>query len=613
MFLEDDGADAFWGRAEENGGDWFELVVITDRLDMRAWQFIISDESGDPDQTLTLTDHDIWSDLRSGTILTVSEELGNNADSYNPAVGQWWLNVKAADDTNGTFITASNFRVNNSNWQLTITDASGVMVFGPAGEGINPVGGVSGQEVLKLEENPGASITPFSNYNDGQSSSFGSPNIWNGGTDSQDFSALRGVVPYFALTAVRINEVLTHTDSPAEDWIELHNTADSPIDVGGWYLSDDVDNLAMSQIEAGGSIPAQGYLLIYEHELNFALSAAHGDQVYLCEVDSSGAMTGLRDFVEFGAAENNVSFGRYPNGTGALYPMTEPTEGAPNADPLVGPIVINEIMYHPPDLAGGLDNIDHEFVELHNITSAPVDLFTYFADVDETHPWRLVDGVSFAFAFDTTVAACGYLVVVSLDPATEATKLADFRATYGLDESVPIVGPYVGKLSNSGETVRLRKPDPPQGPGHTDEGLVPYVLVDEVPYSDHDPWPTEPGNQRCSLERIVPSSVGDVATNWAVTEAAGGTPGTANSVTAPGYCEAHDDTQSPSGGDADVGTLGPQARGGGCGFIGPVNLAFAVAAMAAMRFARRSRRSTGRQRLAGTGSAPPSRRRWAIG
>jgi hypothetical protein len=34
-----------------------------------------------------------------------------------------------------------------------------------------------------------------SNFRDGSSSSFGAPNLWSGGTFTQDFSVLRSVVP----------------------------------------------------------------------------------------------------------------------------------------------------------------------------------------------------------------------------------------------------------------------------------------------------------------------------------------------------------------------------------------------------------------------------------
>jgi hypothetical protein len=211
--------------------------------------------------------------------------------------------------------------------------------------------------------------------------------------------------------------------------------------------------------------------------------------------------------------------------------MTERTPGAPNAEPLVGPVVINEVMYHPPDLTGGIDNLDHEFVELHNIMDVSVSLYTYFAAVDETHPWKFTGGIDFSFSVDETMAPYGYLLVVSFDPLTEPAKLADFLATYGLGGSEPVVGPYLGKLSNTGETLRLRKPDTPE---LVPEYFVPYIVVDEVPYADYPPWPPEPDGQGPSLERIIPTAVGDVQTNWRASSTAGGTPGAVNTCPAAG-------------------------------------------------------------------------------
>ena len=34
-------SDSYFGRIMGNGGDWFELVVITDHLDMRNWKLDI--------------------------------------------------------------------------------------------------------------------------------------------------------------------------------------------------------------------------------------------------------------------------------------------------------------------------------------------------------------------------------------------------------------------------------------------------------------------------------------------------------------------------------------------------------------------------------------------
>jgi hypothetical protein len=167
--LKNVGADTFWGRIEGNGGDWFEIVVIQDHLDMRNWELVVSDDTGGGGQviqTLVLADHTAWSDLRSGTIITVSEELADDV-SYDPVGGDWWISVQAADGAPGTYITATDFSVSNQNWQLTIRDDVGTDVFGPAGEGIRPLSGIGSDEVFKLEEDPGPYTDERSNYNDG--------------------------------------------------------------------------------------------------------------------------------------------------------------------------------------------------------------------------------------------------------------------------------------------------------------------------------------------------------------------------------------------------------------------------------------------------------------
>jgi len=45
-----------------------------------------------------------------------------------------------------------------------------------------------------------------------------------------------------------INEVVSHTDEPYLDSIELYNTTAGDIDIGGWFLSDDNDNYAKFRI-----------------------------------------------------------------------------------------------------------------------------------------------------------------------------------------------------------------------------------------------------------------------------------------------------------------------------------------------------------------------------
>jgi hypothetical protein len=206
-FMDGDGkvpppADPWFGRVPGNGGDWFELVVVADHLDIRGWKLAISDDGVDQ-APLVFTTRPIWSDLRAGTIITVSEEVADDV-SYAPQNGDWWINVRAADPgTGGTgvYITAAGFPVTNDDWQLTIYDRSDAVVFGPAGEGIVddegvPIDvGVNSEETFLLGGTPSAIVERFSSfYTDGKVSSFGRENEL--GDDAfQDFSALRLGLP----------------------------------------------------------------------------------------------------------------------------------------------------------------------------------------------------------------------------------------------------------------------------------------------------------------------------------------------------------------------------------------------------------------------------------
>jgi hypothetical protein len=552
LYLQGTAEDPYLGRRLENGGDWFEVVVISDGtgsgLDMRGWDFVVVNEAdeapcGEPavppcreEFVLSLTLDPVWFAVRSGTIITVSEDIPNNAEAYQPETGSWWINVRANDNADGTFITPSNFKTSNDNTQITVRNSGDQVIFGPAGEGVMPASGVGNEEVWKLEETPTASTTPSSTYNDGASSTYGTPNIWSGGAGWQNLSTLRSVVPYSPLTSVVINEVDIHTDLPDEDDVELYNTTGSPVDISNWYLSDQAGNLTRYKIPATPPVPAGGYVVFTESQLGFGFTST-GEQVFLSEGNGT-SMTGARNSMEFGAIENSVSWGRWPNGTGRVYRMSSRTLGAANAPRDLSDVVINELMYNPPEPGGGtLTREELEYVELYNSSGSAVDLFEDYGGGD-VFPWRLNFGIEFDFcdvdgsgkclpATGITLDADSYLLVVSFDPVVETGKLAEFRSHYGIDPSVPIYGPYGFGLNDFTDTVQLVKPDTPNA------GIPPMVLYDEVPYFDFGEWPTGPDGNGPSLERVYPLSAGDDPANWRASTATGGTPGAANSVLVP--------------------------------------------------------------------------------
>lgn len=339
---------------------------------------------------------------------------------------------------------------------------------------------------------------------------------------------------------VVINEALTHSDpAPPYDTIELRNLSGSVADIGGWYLTDDYRTPKKFRIPNGVTIPANGYITFDETSFNtgtggniaFGLSSSGDDEVYVFSgVD--GELTGYSHGFEFGAALNGVTLGRHVTSTGreAFVSQTAATLGSANAPILVGPIVVSELMYHPQDvLANGAywDNNEDEYVELKNISGASVSLSL------STNTWKLDKGVEFSFPPNTTLAAGAYLLVVNFNPTIDTAQLTAFRAKYGVSVGVQILGPYKGQLDNSGETVALYRPDNTETTGNN-AGKVPWVLVDEVDYSDNAPWPIAADGSGHSLQRLNVAAYGDDVLNWgagAPTAAAAFTTGAGPTVT----------------------------------------------------------------------------------
>jgi len=303
---------------------------------------------------------------------------------------------------------------------------------------------------------------------------------------------------------VRVNEILTHTDFPALDTVELYNPNPFPVDIGYWYLTDDRTVPKKYRILAGTKIQSNSFLKFDEGQFNpkpgvdpsFTFSS-HGEEVYLYSASADGALTGFSDGFSFGASANGVTFGRYVNSVGeVLYPaQIQNTLGTANAGPTNGPVVINEIRYHP---APG----DDEFIELHNITDAAVKLY---GPANETTPWRL-NGVGFDFPPNTEIPAQGFVLLVGSDPGV-------FRARYSVPLSVQIFGPYAGALQDNGELLELQRPDLPD----TDTNgvvFIPYITVDEVRYNDRPPWPTNVAGFGPSLERVRADAFGNDPANW---------------------------------------------------------------------------------------------------
>jgi hypothetical protein len=150
-------------------------------------------------------------------------------------------------------------------------------------------------------------------------------------------------------------------------------------------------------------------------------------------------------------------------------------------------LVFNELMYNSPD-----NSETREFVEFHN--QMGVDL-----DVSD---WRVADGISYRFPVGTIVPAGGYIVLAK-DPAIMTPVVGQ-----------PVLGPFEGRLSNSGERLELRDRN--------------QRLMDVIEYDDQTPWPLEADGAGASLAKRQRLTRSDEPTHWGSSILVGGTPGRAN-------------------------------------------------------------------------------------
>ncbi|MBN1894645.1 CotH kinase family protein [bacterium] len=159
---------------------------------------------------------------------------------------------------------------------------------------------------------------------------------------------LSGILLWIALSVraeVFINELMpvnarTLVDENGEtgDWIELYNSGPADLDLAGFLMTDDAGQPSRWRFPEAlpdrTTIPARGYLLVWADGLsgenalhaNFKLSGG-GETVFLIGTDGKTVI----DRIDFGEAQADVSFARFPDGYGPARYCIEPTPGSANA------------------------------------------------------------------------------------------------------------------------------------------------------------------------------------------------------------------------------------------------------------------------------------------
>ena len=119
-----------------------------------------------------------------------------------------------------------------------------------------------------------------------------------------------------------------------DDWIELYNPHSFNENIGGLYLTDNVDNLTKWMIPNGTFIEPDSFKIIWADEeqeegelhTNFKLNG-DGESIYLVNFDGESII----DSISFNAQSSNLSFGRLPDGNVEWRFFNDPTPGESNS------------------------------------------------------------------------------------------------------------------------------------------------------------------------------------------------------------------------------------------------------------------------------------------
>ena len=197
--------------------------------------------------------------------------------------------------------------------------------------------------------------------------------IYSENDNAGKFSPQRAEHEFYNFTATSVNTSvgdvvinefmasndMTQVDQDGEydDWIELYNNSNLDFDLSGYFLSDNSEDIMNWQIPAGTVISANGYLMIWadkdeEQEglhANFKLSSSV-ESVILSDSDGS-----ILDEVSYADQTTDISYGRFPNGTGDFQVMNS-TFGLENNNDILtlGDAFENEklIIYPNPTIEG---------------------------------------------------------------------------------------------------------------------------------------------------------------------------------------------------------------------------------------------------------------------
>jgi len=205
--------------------------------------------------------------------------------------------------------------------------------------------------------------------------------------------------------ALVINEVLSNgkhyikdESGQYDDWIEIYNNSTESVYAAGLFISDDNDidrleNIPINQTD-NNLIPPGGFLRLWADNepeqgifhMDFKLNSG-GEKLYLYKVENKQYI--IIDSVSIPNIEDDVSYGRYPDGMGDFYKLGLPSPGAKNLlRDTIPEIAINELMAINTSSFSDENSEYEDWIEIYNYGETTIDIGGLFITDSLDDPYK---------------------------------------------------------------------------------------------------------------------------------------------------------------------------------------------------------------------------------
>ncbi|MDR0872605.1 MAG: lamin tail domain-containing protein [Prevotellaceae bacterium] len=189
-----------------------------------------------------------------------------------------------------------------------------------------------------------------------------------------------------------INEVFTSNP----DWVELYNSSDAKMDLGGFVLQDDKGAAEEYIIPAGTVIDGKSFLVI--DAFAFGLSSTNGDKVTLFDKQS-----GKIDEVIIPVISDGKSYARSTDG-GNAWVLVPPTKGISNTDQAPAEPTNTTLKLYINEVVSAPAGTDADWIELYNAGDTEINIGGFILQDDKGAAEEYI------IPANTTIAAKGFIV-----------------------------------------------------------------------------------------------------------------------------------------------------------------------------------------------------------